>query len=207
MYVEGGVEQQTFPPFKVPYTKYEIDSTFWYKPTAVHAYKISVISCVITFLAFIIGLIAFNAAQSPAMLGFALENIVDLMSSMVVVWRFYAGGADLSPEVVEKMDRREKRASILIAVILFVLGITVMSVAVGHLVEENHGDNVGLLIGLSFPSLLVFGGLAVVKFRMSDMLGSPSFKKDAACSLFGAILSFGVFFGSCIKSGDDGGES
>lgn len=61
-----------------------------------------------------------------------------------------------------------------------------------------------MLIGLSFPCTLIFGTLAVIKFRMSDMLGSPSFKKDAICSLFGAILSFGVFFGTCIKSADEG---
>ncbi|GMI46280.1 hypothetical protein TrCOL_g2126 [Triparma columacea] len=106
--------------------------------------------------------------------------------------------------MVAKLDSREKRASILIACVLFVLGITVLSVAVEHLVEESHGTNNGLLIGLSFPSAVVFSALAVVKFRMADMLGSPSFKKDAICSMFGAILSIGVFLGTCIKSANEG---
>lgn len=70
-----------------------------------------------------------------------------------------------------------------------------MSTAVTHLAENERGSDVGLLIGLSLPSTIVFGILAVIKFRMADMLGSPNFKKDAICSLFGATLSFGVFFG------------
>ena len=141
MYVEGGVEEQRHPPFRIPYLEKEIDSTFWYAPTQKHAYQLSLVSCGVTFVAFVIGIIAFEAAQSPAMLGFALENIVDLMSSLVVVWRFYEGGKDLTPEVVELMDKKEKRASILIAIILFILGVTVMSVACAHLAEANHGDN------------------------------------------------------------------
>jgi len=188
VYLEGGESPNTHPPFKVPYTEYTIDSEFWYAPTAVHAYKISIISCGITFVAAILGFVAFGAADSAAMLGFGLENMVDLMSSMVVVWRFYVGGDSAPPELVAKLDRREKRASVLIAIVLFILGVTVMSTAVTHLAEKEHGNNVGLLIGLSFPSFLVFGALATIKFRMADMLGSPSFKKDAICSLFGAIL-------------------
>lgn len=123
VYLEGGEQPNTHPPFKVPYTNYDIDSEFWYAPTPVHAYKISIISCGITFVAAILGFVAFSAANSPAMLGFGLENLVDLMSSMVVVWRFYVGGDNASPELVAKLDRREKRASVLIAIVLFILGV------------------------------------------------------------------------------------
>ena len=39
----------------------------------------------------------------------------------------------------EVMERREKRASILIAIILFLLGVVVGSVAIDHLVSEVGG--------------------------------------------------------------------
>ena len=150
----------------------EFDLTFYYLPTAIHAYKISVFSCCVTAIASIVGFASFAGAGSPAMLGFGMENLVDLASSAVVVWRYnIAGSTDVTPELTAKLDSREKRASILIACVLFVLGITVLSIAIEHLVEESHGTNNGLLLGMSFPSAVIFSVLAVVKFRMADMLG------------------------------------
>ena len=90
-----------------------LDLTFWYNPTAYHAYKLSLISCFITFFAAILGLASSKASGSSAMLGFGLENLVDLLSSMVVVWRFYVGGStEVTPALVAKLNGREKKASI-----------------------------------------------------------------------------------------------
>ena len=44
-----------------------------------------------------------------------------------------------------------------------------------------------------------------MKFRMASQLKSPAFKKDAACTLFGAILSFGVFLGTAISTSNGKG--
>jgi len=202
MYLSNAVPE---PDHTVTLLGHTIDLTFYFHPTPRHAYKISVLSCGITAVASIIGFTVFAAAHSPAMLGFGMENLVDLASSGIVVWRFYIGSkTTVTPEMEEKLDKREKRASILIAIVLFVLGVTVLSIAVQHLAEESHGSNNGLLIGLSLPSAVVFGLLALVKFRMANMLMSPSFRKDAICSMFGAILSGGVFIGTCIKSANEG---
>jgi divalent metal cation (Fe/Co/Zn/Cd) transporter len=204
MYVE---EPASSPEPKPPSPKLfnMLDLEFWYAPTAYHAYKMSLISCGITAVAALIGIIAYNAASSPAMLGFGLENMVDLFSSLVVVWRFnVAGNTEPTPALVAKLEGREKKASIAIAIILFILGVVVSSVAISHLAENEHGDSNGLLLGLSIPSVMIFGTMTVIKFRMADLLKSPSFRKDAMCSAFGTTLSFGVFFGTCVKSGDEG---
>jgi hypothetical protein len=151
----------------------KLDLTFWYAPTAFHAYQISCVSCGITAVAAIVGFAAFSAAGSPAMLGFGLESLVDLFSSMVVVWRFYVGGDENpSPALIAKLDGREKKASILIAVVLMILGVVVSATAISHLAENEHGSNDGLLLGLSLPSVFIFGTLTVIKFRMANMLRS-----------------------------------
>jgi len=180
-----------------------IDWTFYYEPTEYHAYKLSIMSCLTTLFAGLIGLACFAASSSPSMLGYSFENLVDLFSSVVVVWRFYIGEGSAATITEEKrmgMDRKEKRASILIAMILFILGVVVASVAIAHLAESETVTDRGLLIGVSVPSFLIFGGLAVVKWRMSTVLQSPAFKKDAMCSAFGATLSFGVFLSSAVGS-------
>lgn len=108
MYVEN---QQPTPDYtKVLPGGIKVDLTFWHRPTPTHAYQISVLSCIITAFASIIGFATFAAAHSPAMLGFGMENLVDLASSAVVVWRFYvAGEGEVTPELTAKLDSREKR--------------------------------------------------------------------------------------------------
>jgi len=189
------------------YIYFGIDWTFYLAPTEFHAYKVSLLSCAITILAVMIGLGCYAASSSPSMLGYTFENVVDLLSSIVVVWRFYIdNGGDVAGEGVvpgaarDQMDRKEKRASILIAMILFLLGVVVASVAIAHLAESESVTDQGLLMGISFPSFLVFGALAAVKWRMSDILKSPAFRKDAMCSAFGAILSLGVFVSAAAGS-------
>jgi len=204
MYVENALPAEPATQGPSPKLFNVLDLGFWYAPTEKHAYQLSLVSCGVTGVAAIIGLSVYKSAGSPAMLGFGLENLVDLFSSMVVVWRFYVGGdAEVTPALIAKLDGREKKASIAIAIILFILGITVVSVAIVHLAENVHGDENGLLLGLSIPSVIIFGTMTVIKFRMANMLRSPSFTKDAICSAFGTTLSFGVFFGTCIKMGNE----
>jgi divalent metal cation (Fe/Co/Zn/Cd) transporter len=127
------------------------------------------------------------------MLGYGLENSVDLLSSAVVLWRF------ASPDEPKRLEAREKRASVAISITLFVLGISVASVAIDHLANHNEVKSVGLLLGLSIPSIMIFSVLALFKFKYADVLNSPALRKDGACSLCGAILSGGVFIGACLK--------
>ena len=178
-----------------------LDWTFWFSPTEVHAYQISVISCILSLLAFLVGIVAYALTSSPSILGFCFENAVDLLSSVIVAWRFWLGNdKNLSEEKIEKMERKEKRASISIAFILFLLGVVVASVAIDHLITSVSVTDEGLLVGISVPCFLIFGFLAAAKWRMAKALKSPAFVKDAMCSAFGATLSFSVFFSSAIGS-------
>ena len=90
------------------------------------------VSALATLLAFIVGLVVSGSSSSSATLGYALENLVDLVSSLVVIWRFYGEVAD------DELEKREKRASIGIALMIILLSICVFSVAVGHLGESMH---------------------------------------------------------------------
>ena len=57
------------------------------------------------------GIIGFVQTESSLILAFALENIVDLLSSSVVLWRFYApNGSDEAQ--LAKLKAREERANV-----------------------------------------------------------------------------------------------
>lgn len=83
--------------------------SWWDNPTEHHAYWLSVISTCVTMAATITGVVVSALTGSSLMLSYGLENAVDLVSDLVVLWRFYCpGGADEATH--RKLERREERA-------------------------------------------------------------------------------------------------
>ena len=170
-----------------------------YAPGPTEAFQISIVSAIVTVIAFIAGLSISISTHSSATLGYSLENLVDLVSSLIVLWRFHGG--DTANK--EELQKREKRASIGIALLMVILAICVFSVAVEHLAEGHAPSALHQLISLSVPSLLIFLILGILKFNIAIKTQSPAMKKDAVCSLGGAILSLGVLIGVGLFQSDD----
>lgn len=103
-------------------------------------------------LAVVTGVIIAVAARSAATLGFALENAVDTLSSVLVLWRFWGGGT--VPEHV--LESREKRASIGIGCSFVILAIVVGGVAARNLALAHEPDEVTTLIAFAAPSAVIF---------------------------------------------------
>ena len=168
-------------------------------PGPTEAFQISIVSAIVTVIAFIAGLSISISTHSSATLGYSLESLVDLVSSLIVLWRFHGG--DTANK--EELQKREKRASIGIALLMVILAICVFSVAVEHLAEGHAPSALHQLISLSVPSLLIFLILGILKFNIAIKTQSPAMKKDAVCSLGGAILSLGVLIGVGLFQSDD----
>lgn len=154
--------------------------------TEASAYRISVLSLGLTAVAVVAGFGTTAVTRSAATLGYALENVVDSVGSVLILWRF---DASLTPEV---MELRETRSSLGISAMLVLLGVGVGAAAAGHLAKESSTRSEGALLALSVPSVIAFGSLGLVKFRIAAAIDSPALKKDAVCSLSGAALSLGV---------------
>ena len=159
------------------------------------AYIISWVSLVLTVIGLIVGLVVSVLTKSSATLGFALENAVDGISSVLVLWRFWGGGKGQSEGA---LAMREKRASVGIAIVFVILAITVGTAGGQHLASHGELDHIHVLLGLAVPSVLIFGALGVVKVMLGNKTKSPSLKKDGACSLCGALLSLGVAVGAAL---------
>ena len=130
---------------------------------------------------------------------YGLENGVDLLSSAVVLWRFYAPDSDLDPSIEAKLQKREKRASVAISFILLLLGIFIATQAVDDFLRGMEDpQQLKVLLGISIVSIFIFGTMAVIKFQYSVALSSASLHKDGICSLIGTILSAALFVNTLI---------
>ena len=181
-------------------------SSWLSNPTSSHVFTLSIVSCVITLVAAIAGIVAYDSSGSTAVLGFGIENVIDLLSSAIVIWRFYAPSKeeDMDEDYLKKLQKREKRASVGIAFVMLILAWALSIAAFDEIAqgvgEDEEYDN--QLLILSIPSMFVFSILAWIKFRYADLLKSSALQKDAICSLFGAILSISVILNSFIISRD-----
>ena len=167
------------------------------------AFMLSVVSLCFTIAAVVVGLTVSIFTASAATLGYALENLVDTFSSILVVWRFWGGGKTVPEEILRS---REKRASIAIATTFILLAICVVSVASVNLDKKKEPTDEALLLALAVPSILIFGVLGVLKLWMGATwnLDSSSLRKDGYCSVCGAVISFGVLIGAALELSGNG---
>jgi divalent metal cation (Fe/Co/Zn/Cd) transporter len=129
---------------------------------------------------------------------YGLENLVDFISSCVVLWRFYAP-ASLDDTLEQKLKQREERASTAISFFMIALGLCILSAAVSDFSrgQEDLIQQSATLV-LTFFSVLLFGTLSIIKFRYAAKLNSPSMYKDGICSVIGTFLGLALFLNTAI---------
>jgi len=157
------------------------------------AYELSVLSLVASFIAILMGAISSVQTRSATALGYCLENAVDFLGSVLVLWRF---AGNVSKEV---LDSREQRADAGISMMFIVLGIVVGIDGVKDLLYRDKDRDVVELIALYAPSLVVFVLLGCAKIHVGRAVKSSSLRKDGMCSLAGALLSAGVLLSAVIE--------
>mmetsp|Transcript_5203 Transcript_5203/g.7674 ORF Transcript_5203/g.7674 Transcript_5203/m.7674 type:complete len:258 (+) Transcript_5203:50-823(+) len=175
---------------------------WWNNPTEQHAYWLSLFSTGVTLTATVTGIVVFVLTGSSLMLSYGLENAVDLVSDLVVVWRFYCPG-ELDEATHRKLESREERAGVAIAFSLAISGFLTLAGAASDYkrggLEAVGESQVTLLIGLSFTSIIIFGFLTVFKLHFSTKLNSPSLHLDGFCSFIGMVLSFSLFMATVLE--------
>jgi len=174
--------------------------SWWNDPDASHAFMLSWFSVMMTIAACIGGLVTASITGSSLILAYGLENMVDFLSSAVVLWRFYCPyQADPVREAI--LAKREKRAAVAISLILVLLGFGILITAIQHFVRGEDSDeeeNQDPLIIVGGISISIFGSMTYIKFRYATLLSSPSLHKDGVCSLIGTILSASLLVNSII---------
>ena len=131
-------------------------------------------------------------AHSVALTAFGFDSFIELFSAAVVLRRVLERSAD---EERGSLTAGERTASKLVGWALYVLiGYIVLS-AVAGLALGLRAEASPIGIGLAVASLAIMAGLWRWRLTLSDRLGSPALRGDAACSVVCLYLAGATLVG------------
>jgi divalent metal cation (Fe/Co/Zn/Cd) transporter len=131
-------------------------------------------------------------AHSVALTAFGFDSFIELFSAAVVLRRVLERSAD---EERGSLTPGERTASKLVGWALYVLiGYIVLS-AVAGLALGLRAEASPIGIGLAVASLAIMAGLWRWRLTLSDRLGSPALRGDAACSVVCLYLAGATLVG------------
>ena len=119
-------------------------------------------------------------AHSPALAAFGGDSAVELLSAVVVLWRFRHRAS----------ERAEQQAARIAGGLLFVLAACVVLASAMSLLGYSEPKPSYLGIAVLAAALLIMPWLAKEKRRLSSMTGSAALRADAAESALCSYLLF-----------------
>lgn len=134
-----------------------------------------------------VALVAGIIANSPALVGFAIDSVIEGLASLVIVWRF-TGARALS-------EAAEHRAQRLVAIQFFILAPYVAYESLDALLnrEEPHASWVGIVLAIT--SFVVMRYLGAAKIKASAELDSAATKGEGRQNILCAYLSAALLVG------------
>lgn len=139
----------------------------------------------------VVGFIAGIAAGSVALIGFALDSIVESSSASALVWRLRKEKrGEVTTEEIEQQAVR------IVAVAFVALALYIGVQATFDLINGNQPESSALGIGLAVVSVIVMPWLAIRKKRMAHVLDSRALEADSGqtslCTYISALLLVGL---------------
>jgi divalent metal cation (Fe/Co/Zn/Cd) transporter len=138
-----------------------------------------------------VSLFAAWRARSPALPAFGGDSAIELVSALVVLWRFRAN------TVEEQVERRAARIA---GVLLFALAACVVAASVVALLGYSEPKTTFLGIAILVAAAVVMPWLAKEKRRLSGVTGSAALRADAAQSALCAYLSLIALAGLAVNA-------
>jgi divalent metal cation (Fe/Co/Zn/Cd) transporter len=130
-------------------------------------------------------------AHSPALLAFGGDSAIELLSAIVVLWRF---------RVHAEQEQSEKHGARIAAVLLFILAAYVAVASVVTLLGYSETKTSYLGIAILIAAVAIMPWLAKEKRRLSAITGSAALRADAAESALCAYLSLVALVGLGINA-------
>jgi divalent metal cation (Fe/Co/Zn/Cd) transporter len=138
-----------------------------------------------------VSLFAAWRARSPALLAFGGDSAVELLSAVVVLWRFGEGAAH---------GDAERRTARVAGALLFALAAYVAITSVASLLGYSEPKPTLLGIAILVAAAVVMPWLAKEKGRLSGATLSAALRADAAQSALCAYLSLIALAGLAINA-------
>jgi divalent metal cation (Fe/Co/Zn/Cd) transporter len=125
-------------------------------------------------------------ARSPALLAFGGDSAIELLSAIVVLWRFRAHAVQ---------EESKQLAARIAAVLLFMLAAYVAAVSVMTLLGHSEAKTTYLGMAILIAAAAIMPWLAKEKRKLSAVTGSAALRADAAESALCAYLSLVALVG------------
>jgi divalent metal cation (Fe/Co/Zn/Cd) transporter len=129
-------------------------------------------------------------ARSPALAAFGGDSGVELMSAVVVLWRFRTHASELA----------EQRAARIAGILLFLLAVCVVFASAVSLFGYNEPKLSYLGMAVLVGAAIIMPVLAKEKRRLSAITGSAALRADAAESALCAYLSIIALMGLLVQA-------
>ena len=154
------------------------------------ALRLEYFSLVWNFLETFVGFAAGLASGSVALIGFALDSVVESSSAAALIWRLRAERAGRA--TTEDVERRAVR---IVAVAFYALALYVGVQAIFDLVTRSQPEVSALGIALAAVSVVVMPVLAWRKRRMASVLDSRSMRADSDQTSLCTYISVALLLG------------
>jgi hypothetical protein len=171
-------------------------SSRYSRPTLIH---VALFICLVTILyniaEGIISILFGSETSSVSLLFFGIDSFVEVISAVMVAWRFWA---DVGDKKVLSLER-ERKVTLGVGGLMFLLALgTVIASVIALTMRESPETTLpGIIISVASISLMVT--LWLVKRWLARVLDSSAMKSDAKCSLSCLQLSVVLFVGSLVS--------
>ncbi|XP_048885888.1 transmembrane protein 163-like [Brienomyrus brachyistius] len=167
-----------------------LESSTRLKPHEAQSYRkkalwVSWISIVVTIILAITSFTVSFMRYSASAFGFAFDATLDVLSSIIVLWRYSNAAAIHSAQ-------REYMACAILGVVFILSSLCIMGKAIHDLSTKLLPEVGSLLFSVSIMSGMVCTALAVVKFMLGKVLTSRALITDGFNSLVGGIMGFSI---------------
>ena len=136
------------------------------------------------------------AAGSIALIGFGVDSVIELSSSIAALWRLRADAAPVDRE------RAERQALRFIGACFLLLAVYVLVDALRTLVTRAEPEESPIGIAIAIGSLIVMPLLARAKRRVASALESGALRAEARqtelCTWLSAILLAGLLLNATV---------
>jgi divalent metal cation (Fe/Co/Zn/Cd) transporter len=133
--------------------------------------------------------VAATSARSPALVGFALDSLIEIGASIVVVWELSGTG----PE-------RQTRGLRLIAVAFAALGVYLSVQSTAVLIAGHHPQQSPSGIAWTALTALVMFALAWGKTRTGAALNNPVLRTEGRVTMIDGLLAVAVLVGLLLNA-------
>uniref|UniRef100_A0A3B4U7E7 Transmembrane protein 163a n=1 Tax=Seriola dumerili TaxID=41447 RepID=A0A3B4U7E7_SERDU len=167
-----------------------LESSMRLKPHEAQSYRkkalwVSWISIVVTLILAVAAFTVSFMRHSASAFGFAFDATLDVLSSVIVLWRYSNAAAVHSAH-------REYIACVVLGIVFVLSSICILGKAIHDLATKMPPEVDDFLFSVSIVSGFTCAVLAVAKFMLGRVLTSRALITDGFNSMVGAIMGFSI---------------